>query len=98
MAAKERAELERDSSREQVAAALKSRDRHRVSTRRRSHSIFQPTMRGHVWSTLPCSTVEAVEAARVRFRDPESGFSQACASSRASSRREARRTHFGPSR
>ena len=72
MAAKERAELERDSSREQVAAALKSRDRHRGIHEAVIAQHF-PTDDGSCTcgQRFPCSTVEAVEAARVRFRDPE---------------------------
>jgi len=72
MAAKERAELERDSSREQVAEALKSRDRHR-GIHEAVIAQHYPTDDGSCTcgQRFPCSTVEAVEAARIRFRDPE---------------------------
>jgi hypothetical protein len=55
-----------------VAAALKSRDRHRgIHEAVIAQQI--PTDDGSCTcgQRFPCPTVEAVEAARVRFRDPE---------------------------
>ena len=75
MAAKERAELERDSSRERVAAALRTRDRHR--------GIHEAMLAQHVptedgkclcGQRFPCPTWDAAKTARERFGDPEEPF------------------------
>ena len=75
MTAQERAELERDSSRERVAAALRTRDRHR--------GIHEAMLAQHVptedgkclcGQRFPCPTWDAAKTARERFGDPEKPF------------------------
>jgi hypothetical protein len=72
MAAKENAERDLKSGRQQVAAALRSRDRHK--------SIHEAVMAQHVptgdgkclcGQRFPCPTVDAERAARDRAGDPE---------------------------
>jgi hypothetical protein len=75
MSAKERAEDELESGRARVAAALRSRDRHR--------GIHEAVMAKHVptedgkclcGQRFPCPTWDAAKTARERFGDPEEPF------------------------
>jgi hypothetical protein len=75
MAAKESAERELESGRRRVAAALRTRDRHK--------GIHEAVMAQHLptetgkclcGQRFPCPTVDAANAARARFSDPEEPF------------------------